>query len=414
MTKIADLLKDNNLFLTGGAGTGKTYTTRKIIETYPKSHIGVVAPTGIASQNIVSYGQTLHKYFKLPIGKRVDEKRIKTLRANSKFVKKLEALKLLVIDEISMVSKYILDDIDYIMREMRGENKAFGGVRVLFVGDFFQLPPIPPKGIRTPIFSFQSKAWKEANIKVAYLKKKYRQKEGDKLVYILDKIREGKGREDEVVESLLSLQNTKLAEPYTRLYARNVDVSGENLRKLAEIDEKEYEILAGEAGLSEEVERIYRDNMVQKNLKIKVGATVLFIKNSPSMEYYNGTIGVVTKIDINNKQREYDKIEVDVNGKTIIVKKSDWLLEEDGTLKALVSQYPIILGWAITIHKSQGMTLERVEANLDCFVEGQGYVGLSRATGSEGLRVSKFNMKALDVDRNILHVDKRIQKVSLI
>ncbi len=400
----------NNVFITGSAGTGKTYLlhqfiiylkSRKIIPT-------IVAPTGIAASHL--QGQTIHSLFSLGIRDSVDDYFIESLLEKKYLQTRFSKLKILIIDEISMVSPEIFSSIDKILRAFKENNEPFGGVQVVLSGDFFQLPPIS-KGYKEKRFAWQSSSWRDLALKTCYLEEKFRQ-DDNQLITILDEIRAG-----DVSQNSYDLLNSRYEKKLnidfrpTKLYTHNVDVDRINNEELAKIDSKAYQFTYKSEGTKTNIEKIFKSALVSEELTLKKGAVVMFIKNNHEKGYINGTTGVVVDFD------EEDKLPIIKTsyGKKIKLELEDWSFEnESGNIVAKVSQIPLKLAWAITIHKSQGMTLDSAEIDLSkTFEVGQGYVALSRIKNIDGLRLMGLNDTALSVDPLILHIDERIKLASL-
>ena len=274
---------------------------------------------------------------------------------------------------------------------------------------FFQLPPVSkePKEKR---FAWQSPAWKALELQTCYLQEKFRQDDA-RLIQILDDIRVGSISESS--EKLLAERHEKeLASHFTptKLYTHNVDVDRINLAELEKLPGEAKLFVYESKGSQKNIEKIFKSSLVLEELALKKGAVVIFIKNNTEEGYVNGTTGTVESFSpIDNMP-----IVRTTEGKKIKLDLEDWSLENDsGTVTATISQVPLRLAWAITIHKSQGMTLDAAEMDLSkTFETGQGYVALSRIKNIEGLRLMGLNPMALRVDPLILHVDERIKQAS--
>jgi len=410
-TTALNILKTgNNVFITGSAGTGKTYLlnqytfylkSRKIIPT-------IVAPTGIAASHL--QGQTIHSFFSLGIRDTIDEYYIESLLEKKYLQTRFSKLKVLIVDEISMVSPEMFLAMDKILRAFKKNNTPFGGVQTILSGDFFQLPPISkfPKEKR---FAWQSPSWKELGLKTCYLQEKFRQ-DDNVLISILDEIRSGSVSAKNY-EILNSRHHKELDISFTptKLYTHNVDVDRINSDELNKITNPAHSFAYKSEGTSKNIEKIFKSSLVLQEISLKKDAVVMFIKNNHDLGYVNGTTGVV--IDF-NKETGLPIVKTSY-GSVIKVALEEWSMENDsGNVVAKVSQVPLKLAWAITIHKSQGMTLDSAEIDLSkTFEVGQGYVALSRIKNIEGLRLMGLNDKALSVDPLILHIDDRIKAASL-
>lgn len=403
------LKSGKNVFLTGSAGTGKTYVLKDYILYLKLRNINptIVAPTGIAASHL--NGQTIHSYFALGINNAIDDGFIQNLLEKKYLQSRFKKLKVLIIDEISMVSPEIFSTIDKIVRAFKDKNKPFGGIQVILSGDFFQLPPIS-KTLTNKKFAWQSLSWKELDLQTCYLEKKYRQ-DDDKLIFILDEIRSG-NISNKTYELLNQRLNKKLDIDFvpTKLYTHNLDVNRINNQELNKLDSKEYIYNYDSQGSKSYIEKLFKSSLLEERIVLKKDAVVMFIKNNPEKGYINGTTGVV--IDF-SKENQLPIVKT-ANGDIISVEKEDWSIEnENADIIAKVSQIPLKLAWAITIHKSQGMTLDAAQIDLSkTFEVGQGYVALSRIKSIDGLQLIGFNDIALSVDPLILQIDPRIKYAS--
>ena len=384
-----------SIFLTGKAGTGKTTFLKTVVERSSKRNI-VVAPTGVAAIN--AGGMTIHSFFQLPFTPFVPGAKIESKFDFGKEKRKLiSSLDLLIIDEISMVRSDLLDAIDSVLRRFRDRNKPFGGVQLLMIGDLQQLTPVvTPDDERmldpyydTPYF-FGSKALEQIDYVTIQLEKVYRQQD-DMFLTLLNHIREG-----QPTEADLQLLNSrcqpafipKPEEGYIRLTTHNQMANNYN--------ESELRKLVGSAHTYRaKIEGTFPDYSypTAETLTLKVGAQVMFVKNDPSGEhrYYNGRIGHVTYADDNRLQ-----VYCPGDAEAIDVEPLEWenarytlnpeTREIESEVLGKFTQLPLRLAWAITIHKSQGLTFERaiIDASLS-FAPGQVYVALSRCKTLEGM-----------------------------
>ncbi len=407
-TALNILKSGKNVFITGSAGTGKTYLLNQYTGWLKERRVypTIVAPTGIAASHLG--GQTIHSFFALGIRDSIDEGYVEFLMDKKYLKTRFSKLDILIIDEVSMISPEIFSAMDLILRGFKGTDAPFGGVQVVISGDFFQLPPVSrePKEKR---FAWQSPVWKDLDLQTCYLEEKFRQ-DDSRLIQILDDIRAGSI--SEASEQMLAERHEKelnIKTP-TKLYTHNVDVDRINLSELEKLEGQSKVFVYESKGSKKNIEKIFKSSLVLEELALKKGAVVIFIKNNPEAGYVNGTTGRVESFSpIDNMP-----IVRTTGGKKIKLDQEDWSLENDsGTVTATVSQVPLRLAWAITIHKSQGMTLDAAEIDLSkTFETGQGYVALSRIKNIEGLRLMGLNPMALRVDPLILHVDGRIKQAS--
>lgn len=400
-----DILKmGHNVFLTGAPGTGKTYVVNEYIE-YLEDHdinVAVTASTGIAATHIG--GQTIHSWSGVGIRDNLSEWDIEAMLEKKYLWNRFDTTDVLIIDEVSMLSAGILDSLDRLAQAMRRNHEPFGGMQIVLVGDFFQLPPI---GNAETLYAFQADVWRTANIHVCYLEKSFRQDEGA-LWYLLQQIRNQDVDEDTHM-TLSDAQEFRMSdvEP-TRLYTHNADVDAINEQKLAELSTPMRVFSADERGTKKNIESLKKSLLAPEKLRLKEGALVMFVKNNLEKGYVNGTMGYIVDLDD-------DQIIVETyDGRRINVEAESWsVTNDDGKVLAEVIQLPLRLAWAITVHKSQGMTLDAAEIDLSkCFVPGQGYVALSRVRTIEGLKILGYNRNALAIDPNVFHHDSKMKESS--
>jgi ATP-dependent exoDNAse (exonuclease V) alpha subunit len=402
-----------NLFLTGKAGTGKTTFLRYIKDNVDKN-LAIVAPTGIAAIN--AGGVTIHSFFQIspsvypPTDKRLRTKAPQGVEDRSTIFnhfryfenkkKVLRELEVLVIDEISMVRCDLLDVIDKLLRVFGGGNQAypFGGKQVILIGDPFQLPPVAKDTdwqilapfYDTPFF-FSAKAFQKANLIPIELQKIYRQSDPD-FISLLNNIRSNRTTtEDLRTINSRTYWEDEIYDKEIMLSTHNRSVNAINRRKLDSLEGRPYKYIGRATGRFRTAEY-----PTELELRLKVGAQVIFVKNDvgEDRQYYNGKIVTVSSLS-------EEEIEViDEKGKTISVEKETWEkieYEWDKNEKEIkekiigtFSQFPIKLAWAITIHKSQGLTFDRVVLDLQkAFAPGQVYVALSRCTTLKGIRMKE-------------------------
>ncbi|MFH1292214.1 MAG: helix-turn-helix domain-containing protein [bacterium] len=398
-----------NVFLTGSAGTGKTYLLNQYVQ-YLKNHgiaPAIVAPTGIAASHIG--GMTIHSFFGIGIQENINEYMIDSLMQKKYVYKRMEKLKILIIDEISMVSPELFTSIDKILRAFKFSTKPFGGVQLVLSGDFFQLPPISKKNKKTK-FAWQITSWDEANLKICYLKEKFRQS-GGVLIDILDEIRSNSVSENSM-KVFRSCYKKELLNDFkvTKLYTHNIDVDRINKANLEALLGEMKIYLSKNRGSKKNIERIFKSSLVKEKLSLKKDAVVIFIKNNYEQGYINGTLGKIVGF---SKITGTPIVKV-FSGREITTDYEDWNFEnKKGDVVATVKQIPLRLAWALTIHKSQGMTLDAAEIDLSkTFEVGQGYVALSRIKSIDGLRLMGLNKIALQVDEQVLNIDQKMMRLS--
>lgn len=404
-----------NVFLTGPAGSGKTFVLNEYIK-FLKDHgveVAVTASTGIAATHLK--GMTIHSWTGIGIKDFLTDYDLDNLEQKAYLWKRFEKTKVLIIDEISMLSSSTMDCIDRVAKVFKRSEEPFGGLQVIFSGDFFQLPPIDKKPLyneqiifldeeevsKTP-FAFKSRAWKNCDLHTCYLSEQYRQ-EDNVLVDLLSEIRSGELSEKSI--EILKKRIIKEDNPeITKLYTHNINVDSFNFQKLQNIKSDERAYLMSSRGKPNLIDALKRGCLVQERLVVKKGALVMFVKNNPIAGYINGTVGEVTGFE-----EGYPVVQTK-NGNSFIASPQSWSVEEGDKVLAEISQVPLKLAWAVTIHKSQGMTLEKAIIDLsNSFVEGQGYVALSRVKTLDGLFLKGFNAMALAVHNEILNLDQDLK-----
>ncbi len=396
-----------NVFLTGAAGSGKTHVLRQYIDYLKKKgvEVGITASTGIAATHMG--GMTIHAWSGIGIKDRLTPSDIDEIVDKSYLRNRLKNAHVLIIDEVSMLHHFRLDLVDAVLRRSHQKDEPFGGVQVVLSGDFFQLPPVSRAGERESRFAYHSSAWKDADLRICYLSEQHRQNDMEYLS-ILNAIRDD--NVGDFVYELLQSRHGKApgvkAEP-TRLYSHNRDVDTENEQELSKLPGQIFEYDMESRGRGPLVEALKKSCLAPEKLRLKEGARVMFVKNNFEEGYANGTLGVVVKCG-------YDNIKVaTVSGDRIDVEMDSWRIEEEGATKAEIAQYPLRLAWAITVHKSQGMSLDAALVDLSqSFERGMGYVALSRVRSLDGLSLKGMNENALLVNEEVLQFDKDFRTIS--
>ena len=464
-----DILKTGqNVFLTGSAGSGKTYTLNQYID-YLRARrvpVAVTASTGIAATHM--NGTTIHSWSGIGIKDELSDRDLANLSRKQFLADRLKDTAVLIIDEISMLHAKQLNLVSQVLKHVRKNDKAFGGIQVVVAGDFFQLPPIGSKGeTNREKFAFMSEAWLDAKFHICYLSEQHRQVSeaangGLDLDDILNQIR----RQEVTFEAIAALEATfdqNVDIKRTRLYTHNLNVNKINDKELAALDGEMMRFEATSTGDSKLVETLKKTVRTQDDLVLKVGAKVMFIKNNSELGVSNGTMGeligfAAVKIDdskdtsddliedtaqdaesatdksVKNKGKKTTKDKggdkkptkdkkpttqkmpvVRLNsGREVIAEPEEWIIEDEtGDVLASYLQVPLCLAWAITIHKSQGMTLEAAEIDLSrTFELGQGYVALSRLKSLAGLQLLGMNDMSLQLDPLARGADKRFLALS--
>lgn len=399
-------------FLTGSAGTGKSYTLNQYIGYLKKNRIryAVTASTGIAASHIK--GSTIHSWSGMGVR---DELRVKDLEAIKKKKKDIAETAVLFIDEISMFHAKQLEMLDEILKFCRESNEPFGGIQVVACGDFFQLPPVEKGGDSgSKKFCFMSEAWVKSKFTICYLTKQYRQN-GDALTTILNQIRDDSVTA-ESLELVASTKNNQLGDgDITKLYTHNADVDRINTQHLSKIDGKSFNHKYELNGIQSLCQMIVNQSRIAENFEYKIGALVMFTKNNEEMGYCNGSTGVVVGTYNDDEHGLIPVVKLSTGGQVIVAPDSWAILDDSGEEVASVVQLPLRLAWAITVHKSQGMTLDRAEIDLSgTFESGQAYVALSRLRSLDGMRVLGMNDMVTSIATIVRKADARFKELSLI
>lgn len=406
------LLSGKNVLLTGQAGTGKTYLLNRFISHLKKNKIkaGLTASTGIAATHI--NGQTIHSWAGFGIKERLTKENLFQIANDIDKSEKIRAAKVLIIDEISMLHNYQLDMVDQITRAVRENDLPFGGLQIVLCGDFHQLPPVS-KGFDQPKGGFitSSGVWNEMDLTVCYLTKQYRQAD-QKLLAILNQIRSNIVSDDSK-KLLFSRLNAKFDDGIesTKIYTHNFAADAYNLDKLGKNKEKSFSFTMKSGGDKKLVRSLKKDCLSPEELELKKGAVVMFVRNNKARGYVNGTTGKV----IGFTKDDFPIVQIFKNKKEIIAEPEKWAVDDNFKEVAWISQIPLRLAWAITVHKSQGMTLDFAEIDLSrSFTYSLGYVALSRVKSLAGISLKGFNELALRVSDEAIEIDKILRSASLL
>jgi len=423
-----DLLKlGHNVYLTGAAGSGKTYLLNQYID-YLKSHnieVGITASTGIAATQMG--GVTIHSWSGMGIRDEITPHDLVDLVRRPYLRKHYSKAKVLIIDEISMLHAHQLDMIDALCRAFKHNNTPFGGLQVVMCGDFFQLPPVTrfvkkeesdqrdlfadeKERIKAAGIDFvtQSDVWKEMSLHICYLDEQHRQDDRT-FLRVLNEIRTSDVSED-TVEALTSRMNADVdgyVKP-TKLFTHNADVDTINKQHLDALPGKAMEYAMSWRGRLPLVEVLKKSCLAPDILTLKVGAQVMFVKNNYEVGYVNGTLGEVIDFDATRNPivRTFDGAEIKVSA-------TSWEVKEENVEMAAIAQLPLRLAWAITVHKSQGMSLDAAEIDLKrSFIPGMGYVALSRVRSLKGLKLLGINQIALQVNQDVAEMDREFVSCS--
>lgn len=393
---LAHLKSGRNVLLTGPAGSGKTFLLNQFIDSLKAQgkKVAITASTGIAATHLG--GTTIHSWSGIGIAQYLSEFELDALAQKEYLYKRFNGTDVLIIDEISMFDAPRLDAVDAVLRKIRNNSKPFGGIQVVLSGDFFQLPPVTRD--TAPVqFAFQSQVWERMeDLVVCYLDFVYRQTD-DPLLGILQEIRTGELTEG-AVEQLQKRLSEKLPADLTptKLYTHNADVDLINAAELKKIPGAPKLFHMTHTGKKEAVALLKKYCMAPEELVLKVGAVVMCVKNNSKLGYVNGTLGTVIGFEFG------DVIIRTSQDEEIAISPETWAMEQEGKTLGKITQFPLRLAWAITVHKSQGMTMDVVEVDLSkSFAPGMGYVALSRVRTLAGLYLRGINQQALAVDPRI-------------
>lgn len=403
-----------NFFITGKAGTGKSFLLEAFKKATRKKHI-VIAPTGVAALNVG--GTTLHRafgYYNL-VNLNVEDISEENIHLKSEKRIVLKHISTIIIDEISMVRADTFDKIDRILRVINRSNKPFGGKQLLLFGDLFQLPPIAQPRAREYLFDryggvhfFYAHAYSNANFRFRELTINHRQKEDAAYFELLNRVRDGHVSSNDI-DALNErvVQDFSIYDRFTTLLPTKAEAEAINRSRIQQLDSKEYTYQA----------RITYDKHSQKNhdleslfpivstLRLKKGALVMMVSNDIHQRWVNGTLGIVSELS-------NDRISVAINGVSYEISLKEFteqeVIYENGKLfyddVLTVVQYPIVPAYAITIHKSQGKTYNNIVCDIDkCFEDGQAYVALSRCAKLDGLHLTqRISPSSIRVNKGVL------------
>lgn len=396
----------NNVYLTGQAGSGKTFLLSKYIKFLKQNKIpvAVTASTGIAATHL--NGVTIHSWSGIGIKNNLSAKEINRLNSNK--TSSIQNARVLIIDEISMLHSYRLDMVNTICKLARSSEKPFGGLQVILCGDFFQLPPITEEGFAHSSFAFKADAWRELDLKICYIDEQHRQQD-EEFLKVLSDI-----RSSDLSENTYDIITSRLNEPLpdgilpTKLYCHNADVDAINNFELRKIDRPHHFFQMESAGNKELIKTLKKGCLAPEELVLKEGALVMFVKNNQAKGYSNGTLGTVIGFD----DETYPIVKT-YSGREIVASPATWKLDEDEKILAQINQIPLRLAWAITVHKSQGMSLDAAEIDLSkSFSYGMGYVALSRVKSLLGVKLLGINQMAFLVDGEISEKDLEFKNLS--
>lgn len=394
------MLSGESILLTGPAGSGKTFVLNQFVRIAKSEgkHVSVTATTGLAATHLG--GTTIHSWAGIGINDELPNGFADHVSKGRREI--IEKTDVLVIDEISMMHDFRLDMVDEACRLVRKKDKPFGGIQIVMSGDFFQLPPINRGDSRAGGFVVSSNVWRDLDPTICYLGEQHRQDDED-LLEILNAIRAGDVRRHHA-EKLLSKIDVvpKDNEMLTELHTVNVDVDKINQAKLEELEGDEIFYTQSTTGPEGYVQSLQKSVLAPATLRLKEGALVMAVKNALDRRFVNGSLGKVIDFEPGT---EYPIVEFK-SGRVVSMQPDTWELRDGEKKRASITQIPLRLAWAITVHKSQGMTLDAARIDLrKAFVDGMGYVALSRVKNIENLFLVGINQKALQVSEDAQQID---------
>ena len=401
-----DFFSGKNIFLTGPAGTGKSYCVNLLFKFLDLNGVfyGKTATTGVAALNIG--GVTLHSWSGMGLAEENGMELLDRVKDNPKAASRIKNSKVLIIDEVSMAKSDLIDKLDIVCQYIRDKDKPFGGIQVVFVGDFMQLPPVF-KNASEEKFAFESQAWDDAKVKTVHLTEIVRQHDEPHFAKLLNEIRMGGSNDYTLLMDCVDRKFPDDGIKPVKLYCKNVDVSKHNHDELKKLSGESKYYHSSDTG-GESWKQFFDKNCPAPTcLELKEGAQVILLTNlDVALGLVNGSVGTVLKC--------YDNcVDVQFACGPQIIETNKWEVKQNeydsltGTMKKVVlaarSQIPLKLAWSITIHKSQGSTLDRAEIDVsEAFAAGQVYVALSRVRNLKSLKIRSFSPHAIKTNKKCL------------
>jgi len=411
-------ISGKSMFFTGAAGTGKSFLLQQMIQElrriHPYDSVFVTASTGIAACNIG--GCTLHSFAGVGVGEGAQEDLVQIVLKNKNSKRRWKYAKVLIVDEISMLSGDFFDKLEYIARVVRKNENPFGGMQIVLCGDFLQLPPVE-KGIKS--FCFQAKCWQRVVSCSVELKKVFRQNE-QSFVTVLNELRVGKisTKSLEVLSRCKSndLSNSKDGIRPTILYPLKADVESENIQQLNLLRGDSIVFKAEDSSKfpnSSFLSQLQKSCAAPQELKLKLNAQVILLRNlNFDKGCVNGARGVIVGFEEEGKHAGFPIVKFS-SGHTLTIGPEEWNIELGGSIMATRKQVPLNLAWALSVHKSQGMTIEKLVVSLEkSFEYGMAYVALSRATSLQGLQLLDFDPRVIRAHPKVLEFYSTLQNIS--
>jgi ATP-dependent exoDNAse (exonuclease V) alpha subunit len=384
------LQSGENVFVTGGAGSGKSYLIRHFMQGLDAKTMPILASTGAAA--VLLGGRTFHSFFGLGIMEGGPQETYHRVKEDGKLLKRLSQVEGVIIDEVSMIPSSALEIAEQLSRHARQSSLPWGGMRVIVVGDFAQLPPVTRQGQKRE-WAFQSETWRQSGFQIVELAKNQRTYD-QQFLEVLNDVR--KGKVTALVKEYLDFKVREHDEEdeTTRLFPRRDQSEIFNQKKLAQISSEEVKIPSIYLGEERLVEALKKNSPIPGELVLKVGCRILFVQNDPNKRWVNGTKGTVVDI-------APDKITVEKDTfRHVTVEKTQFSLQNaEGKTVASVINFPLTLAYATTIHKSQGATLDEIWVDLSRLWEpGHAYVALSRLRTGDGLKLLGWNPRSVITD----------------
>lgn len=409
-----------NVFLTGEPGAGKTFTANEYLS-YARARgieVAVTASTGIAAVHMG--GMTIHSWSGIGIKDSLSKHDLDSISKNKRIAKRIQKTQILIIEEISMLPATTFSLVDRVCRRIKQSNLPFGGMQVVFVGDFFQLPPITKnesvkesaqisfikEAPTAPRFAYDAQSWKDSSPSVCYLTEQHRQDDTD-FLSVLSAIRRNSfnGNHLRVLEER-KIPYDSAPKGVPKLFSHNANVDYVNEEVLAQIHGNARTYTMSCHGPEALTTSLKKWCLSPVELRLKVGAAVMFTKNNQKDGFVNGTLGTIERF---SSVTEYPVVRTKY-GRRIDTALAEWAVEEDGVARARIIQLPLRLAWAITVHKSQGMSLDEAVVDLSrVFEYGQGYVALSRVRRLSGLFLLGWNERAFQVHPEVLRQDEKFR-----
>lgn len=394
------LKSGKNVFLTGEPGAGKTHTINQFVEWCigEGKHVAITASSGIAATLID--GMTIHSWSGMGLKKEMTKSDIKNVLSKDYARARIINCNVLIIDEISMLCAERLDNVNRLLQYANDNLEPFGGVQVVLVGDFFQLPPVPDKPKEIVHFAFEADSWRQSKFETCYLTEQHRQ-DDPVFLDILTSLRQGT-----FTDAHLAILKERMVPPpeghITKLFTHKAAVDTINAAELKKLPSQvTMTYYMRSSGIPFMVENLKKVCLSPETLELKEGALVMFTRNDFEEGFVNGTLGEVVGF------RRGLPVVKTKDGREIVPDYKKWAIRDDDDELASVSQVPLRLAWALTVHKSQGISLDAAHVDLSgAFEYGQGYVALSRVRSLSGLFLSGINDKALMMHPKVVRQDR--------